>query len=183
MKDFYEKTIASTEVFSGRILNLRVETVELPNGEKATRELVEHKDAVAVLPVTQQGNMVFVKQYRKALEMALLEIPAGLLEEGEDPSEAANRELQEEIGLKPLDLVKIGEIWPSAGFSDEKTCLFLATEFEESKLPQDDDEFLQIVKIPIPTVKMLYMTGKIRDAKTYAALGFFFSLYNGIIEK
>jgi len=178
MKDFYEKTIASTEIFSGRILNLRVETVVLPNGEEATRELVAHKDAVAILPVTEEGHMIFVKQYRKALDIVLLEIPAGLLEEGEDPSEAASRELQEEIGLKPLDLFKIGEIWPSAGFSDEKTCLFVATEFEESKLPQDEDEFLEIVRIPIPTVKMLYMTGKIRDAKTYAALGFFFSLYN-----
>ncbi|NLN96885.1 MAG: NUDIX hydrolase [Eubacteriaceae bacterium] len=178
MKEFYEKTIASTEIFSGRILNLRVETVALPNGQEATRELVEHKDAVAVLPITEEGHMVFVKQYRKALDIVLLEIPAGLLEEGEDPFEAASRELQEEIGLKPLDLIKIGEIWPSAGFSDEKTCLFIATEFEESKLPQDEDEFLEIVRIPIPTVKMLYRTGKIRDAKTHAALGFFFSLYN-----
>lgn len=130
--DFFEKTVESQPIFSGRILDLKVDTVELPNGVRSTRELIKHKDAVAVLPV-KDGCIWFVKQYRKAVETALTEIPAGLMEEGENPKETATRELQEEIGLKPLDLRLMGEMITSAGFSNEKVFLFIATDFIESK--------------------------------------------------
>lgn len=97
---FFEKTIASKEIYNGRILNLKVDEVELPDGGTSFRELVDHKQGVGILPV--RGNrIIFVRQFRKAIEKVILEIPAGLVEAGEDPKEAAVRELQEEIGLKP----------------------------------------------------------------------------------
>lgn len=172
--EFFEKTIERKEIFSGRILKLNVDTVELPDGNTSTRELVDHKDAVAILPV-KDGSILFVKQFRKAIESVITEIPAGLMEEGEDIFETASRELQEEIGLKPLDLRFLGDMWPSPGFSNEKTAIFVATEFTVSPKPADDDEFLTIVEIPIPTVRALYFAGKFTDAKTVCALGRYFS--------
>ncbi|SDX76981.1 NUDIX hydrolase [Eubacterium barkeri] len=172
--DFYEPTIETKEIFSGRILNLRVDTIALPDGKTSLREIVDHKDAVAILPIVDDC-MVFVKQFRKAIETVLTEIPAGLMEVGENIFETASRELQEEIGLKPMDLKYLGDMWPSPGFTNEKTALFMATQFEEEALEADDDEFIQIIRIPIPTVRALYLSGKFTDAKTACALGRYFS--------
>lgn len=167
---FFENTVESKNIFNGRILNLKVDTVVLPNGAQSTREIVDHKDAVAILPI-KDGCIWFVRQFRKAIETTITEIPAGLVEIGEDPEETAIRELQEEIGLKPLNIEFIGEMFPSAGFSNEKVSIFTATEFLPSKKALDEDEFLDIVKIPIPTVELLFRLGKFRDAKTVCALG------------
>lgn len=171
----FEKTIASEEIYNGRILNLKVDKVALPDGTYSTRELVDHKDGVAVLPV-RGDRIVFVRQFRKAIERVILEIPAGLIELGEDPECAAVRELQEEIGLKPLTLFALGKMWPSPGFCNEVTNLYLATEFTPSVKAPDDDEFIEIVEMPIRTVKALYLRGMFSDAKTACALGRFFSM-------
>ena len=172
---FFEKTIASKEIYNGRILNSKVDEVELPDGGTSFRELVDHKQGVGILPV--RGNrIIFVRQFRKAIEKVILEIPAGLVEAGEDPKEAAVRELQEEIGLKPLDLHFLGEMWPSPGFTNEVTTLFMASQFVIEPRKQDDDEFIEIVEMPIRTVRALYLKGKFSDAKTACVLGRFFSL-------
>lgn len=172
---FYEKTIARQEIFKGRILNLWVDTVQLQDGHTSYREIVDHKNAVAVLPVVND-QIFFVKQFRKAVEKVLTEIPAGLIEADELAETAAVRELQEEIGLKPKKLVFLGKMLPSPGFTNETTMLYYADSFEESRLEPDDDEFIQVVKMPVRTVKKLFQQGKFSDAKTACALGYFFSL-------
>ncbi|MDD2414432.1 MAG: NUDIX hydrolase [Eubacteriaceae bacterium] len=172
--DLYEKTLTSKTLYNGRILNLRQETIQLPDGSQALREIVDHKNGVGVLPI--QGDcIVFVKQFRIAIHSELLEIPAGLMEDGENPEETATRELQEEIGLKPLNLKYYGRIWPTPGCCNELTHLFIASRFEELPLEQDDDEFIQLVKIPVRTVKALYLNGYFTDAKTACILGYYFS--------
>ncbi len=171
----FEKTIASEEIYNGRILNLKVDQVSLPDGSTSMRELVDHKDGVAVLPV-KGDRIIFVKQFRKAIERVILEIPAGLVEPGENPEAAAVRELQEEIALKPQNLYALGKMWPSPGFCNEVTSLYLATEFTDSYKEPDDDEFIEMVEMPIRTVKALYLRGMFNDAKTACALGRFFSM-------
>lgn len=172
--EFNEKTIASKKIYEGRILSLRVDEVELPDGRKSTRELVDHKSGVGILSLKDE-RVIFVRQFRKAIERVILEIPAGLVEDGEFPFEAARRELQEEIKLNPLDLMCLGPIWPSPGFTNEVTTLFMATQFEPKPKEQDEDEFIEIVEIPIRTVRKLYFNGMFIDAKTACALGRFFS--------
>lgn len=160
--------------YNGRILDFHVDEVELPNGKTSLREIVDHKNAVAIL-VRRGENFVFVKQYRYAIDEEILEIPAGLLESGETPEVAAERELQEEIGLKPLKLHWYANVYPSPGFTDEMTSLYYADEFTESKLEPDDDEFIKIVYLPIEKVKEMYLKGEFEDAKTVCALGYYFS--------
>lgn len=173
--NFGEKTIDSKTLYRGKILNLKIDEVVLPDGNHAVRELVEHKNGVAILPV-KADKIIFVRQYRKAIEQVLLEIPAGLVEEGEDAETAAVRELQEEIGLKPTDLQCMGEMLPSPGFCDEVTTLYIASEFIEEARQQDDDEFIEVVEMPVKEVREAYLKGKFSDAKTSCALGRFFSL-------
>ncbi|MEF9918986.1 MAG: NUDIX hydrolase [Eubacterium sp.] len=171
---FFEKTITSKEIYHGRILDLKVDEVELPDGNTSSRELVDHKNGVAVLPV-RDSRIIFVRQFRKAIEKVILEIPAGLIETGEFPKEAAIRELKEEIGLRPTDLRLLGDMLPSPGFCTEVTTLFIASQFVVEPKKQDDDEFIEVVEIPIRTVRALYLHGKFTDAKTACALGHFFS--------
>lgn len=172
--DLTEKTIDSKSIYQGKILNLKLNTVLLPNGKTAKREIVEHKNGVGVLPVTGD-DMIFVKQFRPAIGSDLLEIPAGLVEDGESPEATGIRELREEIGLKPVKLEACGRIWPTPGCCDEQTFLFIATQFEKAPLEQDADEFIETVKLPIVAVKKLYDANLFTDAKTVAALGYYFS--------
>lgn len=171
----YEKTLKTKEIFNGRIVKLRVDDVELPDGSLSKREIITHQGAVAVLAVKDQ-QMIFVKQYRIAVEKVLTEIPAGILESGESPEAAAVRECQEEIGYKPLDLFKLGEFYPTPGYCSEKITLFCATEFIYDPKEADADEFLSVVKIPVRTARALFLNGFFMDGKTAAALGYFFSL-------
>src|SRR5258707_11024170 len=106
-----EKVIDSKEIYRGRVVHLVVDTVEMPNGQKATREVVRHSGAVAIVPVNDQGQIVMVRQYRHPIGRVLLEIPAGMLNEGEDPAVGARRELQEEIGFKPGQMDKLGAVY------------------------------------------------------------------------
>lgn len=174
MKQF-EKTIKSEEIYDGRIVKLRVDEVELPDGSFSKREIVTHQGAVAVL-VIKDGQMLFVKQYRIASQQLLTEIPAGILEIGEDPEDAAIRECQEEIGYRPLNLFKLGEFIPTPGYCTEKITLFCATELIWDPLEEDADEFIRVVKIPIRTARTLFINGQFIDGKTVAALGYYFSI-------
>lgn len=168
------KVLDSNRIYEGKILNLRVDSVELPDGGHTKREIVEHKNGVGILPV-DHAMMIFVQQYRDAVGSDLLEIPAGLVEVGEDPKTTASRELQEEIGLKPLNLMPCGFVYPTPGCCDERTYLFIANQFEAHRLEADDDEFIHVVRLPIETVRKMYDHHEFIDAKTVSALGYYFS--------
>lgn len=165
-----EKTLAQKTVYTGRILNLRVDDVELPGGNRAIREVVEHRPAVGILPVLEDGTVLLIRQYRYAVGEDMLEIPAGIVEGNEPFDDAARRELQEEVGYFPEHLREIGRIYNSPGFSTELMALFVATGLRPSKLQEDDDEFITVVPVAKEEIPALITGGKLKDAKTFAAL-------------
>lgn len=172
-----EKTLKSDMIYEGKILNLRVDTIELNNKMYVKREIVEHNNAVAIIALDKDLNMFFVRQYRKAVEEALLEIPAGIIENNEEPKEAAMRETMEEIGLKPLNLEFLFDRYSSPGFSNESINFFLATDFVEEKLESDEDEILAVEKYSIKEAVKMIERFEISDLKTiigvyYAAMHF-----------
>lgn len=173
MKKFEEKTIESETIFEGKVVKLQVDRVKLPNGKVSKRELIKHPGAVAVIPVTDEGKMVFVEQYRKPLERSLVEIPAGKLEAGESPEATAHRELEEETGYLADELTYITSFYTSPGFADELIHLYLATGLKKSAQPKeaDEDEFVEILECTLQEAQKLMEEKKIYDAKTaYAVL-------------
>ncbi len=160
-----EETIRSKIVFSGKILNLRVDEVTLPNGKVTSREIVEHRGAVAIVAV-KGDRVVMVRQYRKPVEEELLEIPAGTLEEGESPVECAKRELVEETGLYPLKLREVFKFYSSPGFCSEVLYLYFSDEFEQRVAQTDEDEFLNVEEVLLSDVSRLLEEGAFKDSKT-----------------
>lgn len=165
-----DKTVSSRLIYQGKVINLRLDEVLLPDGHKASREVVEHPGAVAVLAVGQGGETYFVRQYRQAVAENLLEIPAGKLEPGESPADCAVRELAEEAGVKPGELRQMAMYYSSPGFASEKLFLYLATGLEPTEARPQADEDLQVVKIPFPEALSMAREGKIADGKTLIAL-------------
>ncbi|MCR4819134.1 MAG: NUDIX hydrolase [Fretibacterium sp.] len=165
-----ERQAISRRLYEGKILNLRVDDVLMPSGRTAVREVVEHKHAVGMLAVTDRDSVLLVRQYRYAVDEEMLEICAGMIEEGEDPLETAAREMQEELGIKPGTLTRIGGFYATPGFCTEFMTLFLAEDLTSSVLPQDDDENVSTVEVPFADVPRLLTDGRIRDSKTFAAL-------------
>ena len=168
--DIEEICVDEKRIFDGKILSVRCDHVRTPSGHIATREVVEHKAAVGMIAVTKRKSVLLVRQYRYAVHEATLEVCAGLIEQGEDPAQAAEREMQEELNVKAGKLFRIGEFYASPGFCTEMFTLFLAEELEESSLPQDDDENVSVVEIPFKDIPIMIREGKIRDSKTFAAL-------------
>lgn len=166
----YEKTLEISNIYLGKVINLDIETVLLPNNKKAKREIVRHPGAVAILPINDRGEIYFVRQYRKAIDMELLEIPAGKIENGEEPKNCALRELQEEIGFTADKLTFIGEFYTSPGFADEKIYIYKAEELTQSRLKMDEDEFINIIKCDKYEAIEMIKKGMIKDAKTVLAL-------------
>ena len=165
-----ERTISSQRVFQGRIVGVRVETVAIPDGGEATREIVEHGDSVVVVPMTDEGEVVLVRQYRKAIERTLLEAPAGGLEEGESPEEAVARELQEETGYRAERLVRLGGFWTTPGFCTEYMHAYLATGLHPGTATPEEDERIQVERLPLTRALEMVRSGEIEDAKSVAAL-------------
>lgn len=165
-----EKKIASDLIYDGRVVHLYLDTVQLPNGNSAKREIVRHPGAVAIVPLDADGNVILVTQYRHAAGRLLLEIPAGTLNPGEDPDVCAVRELQEEIGYKPGKLQKLGGIFLAPGYSTEYIHLYLATDLIESRLHMDEDEFIEVSRLPVSEVQRRIQSGDIADAKTISAM-------------
>jgi ADP-ribose pyrophosphatase len=165
-----EKVVASEPIYRGKLVNLDALTVELPNGEQALREIVLHPGAVAMVPLLPTGEVMLVRQYRAAARKSLLEIPAGTLEPGEDPLVAAARELQEETGYKPGALARLGGEYTAPGYTSEFIHLFLATDLTESRLPGDDDEFLEVIRLPFAEALRRVESGEIEDGKTLIGL-------------
>lgn len=168
--ELYEKKLTSKQIFDGKVVKLYVDTVELPDGSEAIREIVRHPGAVCVIPVTKDMDVVTVKQYRYAFEQIMLEIPAGKLELGEDPFEAVKRELEEESGVVAGKIEYLGEIFTTVAIFDEKIHLYLATELEFKDAHPDDDEFLEVENIPLEKLYEMVMNGEIKDAKTQIAI-------------
>jgi len=172
LKHLEEKTISKEKLFSGKVIDLYLEDVELPNGKTGKREIVKHPGAVAVLALTDEENIILVKQYRKALERTIVEIPAGKLEKGEKPEYTGLRELEEETGYTAAKLEKITAFYTSPGFADELVHLYLAEELTplEEKRELDEDEFVEVMEVPLTGALKLMETQDIYDAKTAYAV-------------
>ncbi len=164
-----ERTIKSEIIYTGRILQLEVATVELPDGSTSTRELIRHNGACAVLPV-KDDKFIMVKQYRKALEAEILEIPAGKLEAGEDPQLCAIRELKEETGYLAGQLEPLHDLYMAAGYSSEVIHIYLAENLTFSEASPDEDEFVYPVEMDMDEVYTMIVNGEIKDAKTVCAV-------------
>lgn len=161
-----EKTLETQYIFRGRIVNLRVDKVELASGKIATREIVEHPGAVAIVALTSTAEVVLIRQYRKALEETLWEIPAGKLEPGEEPQACAVRELAEETGFRAAFWEKLATFYTSPGFASEILHLYLARALEAGEQCLDPDETIRTHLVPLPEALEMVATGDIRDAKT-----------------
>ena len=168
--DKTEKTLASSPIFDGRIIRVHHNRVLCPNGKEAMREVVEHRGGVAVVAVTEADEVYLVRQYRYAVGCELLEVPAGKLEAGEDPAQAIRRELEEEIGMTAKEWQPLGFIYPSCGYCSEKIYLYLAKGLTATQAHPDEDEFLDIVRLPRAQVMAMCRDGRIRDAKTVCAI-------------
>jgi len=151
-------------------LNLRVDHVAWPDGKTHLREVVEHRGAAAIVPVTQDKNVVLVRQYRYAVGTELLEIPAGTLEPGETPKECAVRELEEETGYKAREFKKIMEVFMVPGYSTEKITLYLAEGLVKSKMQTEEDEKITVETIPLDSALDKVRSGEICDAKSVCGL-------------
>ena len=165
-----ERQVSTEPIFDGRIIQVRVDTVSLANGRQATREVVEHAAAVVIVPIDSDDNVVLVRQYRYPVGEALLEAPAGIIEGSELPDDCAQRELQEETGYRSGDMRSMGGFWSSPGFCTEFMHAYIAKDLTPSKLEADEDENIQVEKIPLSQVADLIRSGEIRDAKTIAVL-------------
>lgn len=167
---FEEKTVDSTTYFDGRIIKLKVDTVVLPDGRSATRELVNHPGGVGIIALDKDDMVYMVRQYRKPYDEIVLEIPAGKLNYGEDPFQCGKRELKEEVGVTADNFECLGVYYPTPGFCDEKITLYLATDLQYGNTNPDDDEYLEIEKYKIDDLYTMVMNNEIHDAKTAIAI-------------
>ncbi len=161
-----EKTLSKQVIFEGRIITVHEDKVELPNGELASREVVEHPGGVAVVAVDEENNVYMVRQFRYPFQKVLLEIPAGKLNYGEDPFTCGVRELQEETGLKAEKFDFLGSFMVSPGFCGEKIHIYLARGLSSGEMNLDPDEFLEVEKHPISELMDQIMNNEIEDGKT-----------------
>ena len=165
-----EELVSSETVFEGRVLQVRIDEVRLSTGRVVSREVVGHGDSVVVVPIDGEGNVVLVRQYRHAIGRSLLEAPAGGVEEGEDPADCVQRELQEETGYLSRDLRALGAFWLAPGYSAEYMHAYVARDLVPSSLEADPDEQIQVEKVPMSRAEEMIRTGEIQDGKTIAAL-------------
>lgn len=162
--------LSSKQVFQGRTIRLDVDRVRLPNDRESDLEIVHHPGAAAIVPVLENGDVLLIRQYRYATGGWLLEIPAGKLDPGEDPAHCARRETEEETGYRPSELRPLGWVWTSPGFLDEKIWLYLATGLEPTAQSMDEDEVLEIERMPFREAVDKALSGEIHDVKSALAL-------------
>lgn len=168
--EHYEKTISSKEIYSGRVVKLRLDEVELENGNITTREVIHHSGGVAVLALDDDDNILFVRQFRYPYAEALLELPAGKLNEGEDAYSCGLRELEEETGYAAGTYEFMAKAYPTPGYTDEVLHLYTAGNLTRTKQHLDDDEFLTVERIPYKQAVEMCLNGEIKDAKTLIAI-------------
>lgn len=169
---FEERTLSTESIYSGKIISVQVDEVELPDGKRAKRELVKHPGAVAVIALTAEGKLVLVEQYRKALERSMFEIPAGKIEPEEEPELTAIRELEEETGYRAKSFRFLQTFATSPGFADEIIHLYIAEQLEKVDQPAagDEDEFIEIAEVTVEEADAMIADGRIFDAKTITAV-------------
>ena len=165
-----EKKLSSQQLYRGRAVSLRMDTVEKSDGKTTTREVVEHSNCVAVVVVDEQGNVLLVRQYRYPVGKFLLEIPAGGIDPNEEPIDCVRRELQEEIGYYPQKIEELGGFYSVPGYGTEYLHCYLATDLVPSRLIAEDSEGIEVVRVPISKITQLITSGEICDAKSIAAL-------------
>ncbi|TDL34676.1 NUDIX hydrolase [Jeotgalibacillus sp. S-D1] len=172
MKKFEEKTIVKEVLYEGKIINLQIETVTLPNGKTSKREIIKHPGAVCVIALTEENKLIMVEQYRKALERSVLEIPAGKLEPGEEPIITAARELEEETGYGSENLVHLISFYTSPGFADELVHVYVAKNLYkiENARGADEDEFVELQELTLEEAEKCVADQRIFDAKTAYAV-------------
>jgi len=165
-----EKLLSSETLYEGKIINLKKCTVELENGSTAIREIVEHRGGVSVLALDDRDQVLFVRQFRFPYGQVLLELPAGKLEQGEDPAACGLRELEEETGYTCGELCSLGQVYPTPGYVTEVLHLYLAKDLVRSRQRLDEDEFLTVEKIPFQKALELCVNGGIKDGKTAVSI-------------
>ena len=165
-----EKTIDSREIFKGRIIRVRLDTVRLPNGKEGIREVVEHPGGVAILAIDSEERVLLVRQYRYPFERVMTEVPAGKREPGEPPFITAQRELQEEVGATADTWTELGTLIPSPGCYGETLYLYMAQDLHFGATHPDEDEFLEPLRVPLDEAVRQCMDGTLTDAKTEAAV-------------
>jgi ADP-ribose pyrophosphatase len=166
VEKFEEKEMSSKRIFDGRLLGLRVDTVELPNNIQSTREIVEHPGAVAVIALTKDNEMVLVRQFRRPTGEVLLEVPAGVPQKGEKGEDAARRELEEETGYHAKKVTKAWEAYTTPGYSNELIQYYIAQDMNLMRTHADEDEFVEAELVDFDLCLDLVKTGKIKDNKT-----------------
>ena len=170
LESMMETTVKSETIYDGKIITLKVNTVELPNMKYAKREIALHARGVGIIALTDRGTMFMVRQYRAGVGEVLLEIPAGLVDPGESPQEAAVRELQEEIDRQPEKMVYLLDAYSSPGFTNEKLSLFLAQDLKYSPKEVDATEFLKVEEYPVEELFEMVKNFDIVDAKSIIAI-------------
>ena len=167
LNDLEEKTLSSSAIFDGKVLHVRLDEISLPNGKPSTREYCHHNGAVCVIPITDEGEVICVRQYRYPFHEDLLEIPAGKLDSpDEDPFDAVRRELREETGAVAKSITYLGKYYPSPAILDECIHMYLAEGLTFGDTDFDDDEFMESVRVPLDSLVEMILDGKIRDGKT-----------------
>ena len=164
-----ERLLGREQVYRGRAVGLRVDTVEKPSGRRTTREIVEHGDCVAVVALEGE-NVLLVRQFRHAVGLSLLEVPAGGINPGEEPEDCVRRELREETGYLPQKVEGLGGFYSAPGYCTEYLHLYLATDLIPSPLQAEDTEDIELVRVPITDIPTLITSGEIQDAKSIAGL-------------
>lgn len=169
--NLHEEMTASEEIFRGHVVHLFRDTVRLPNGKSAPRETVRHVGAVCVVPMTDDGRVIVERQFRYPLNEIITEIPAGKLDsKAEDRLAAAKRELAEETGYTAEEWIDLGDYYPAAAYTDERITMYLAKGLRKGERNLDEDEFLDVMAVPLQELVGDIMAGRIADGKTQAAI-------------
>ena len=180
MKDLSERRLSSSLVYDGKLLKVRSDTVRLPDGGTAEREWIEHPGAVAVIALTDSGELVMERQHRYSLGRDMIEIPAGKIDPGEDPLATAKRELQEETGYTAAQWRHVATIHIAIGYSNERIELYLAKRLKQEIARLDAEEFLEVFTLPLATALAWVREGKITDSKTVSGLFWAEKVLNGV---
>ena len=165
-----KKIINSNTVYRGKIVNLRLDTVINADSHESIREVVEHSNCIAIVAIDEKDRVLLVRQFREAIGKTSLEIPAGGIEPGEDPTQAMQRELREETGYQASHTCKMGGFYSSPGYSTEYLYLYLATGLQEAPLYAEDTAEIELIRIPIQQIPRFIASGEISDAKSVAGL-------------
>jgi len=168
--ELIEKELKSNLIYDGRIIKVKNDDVVLPNGANSKREYVEHPGGATILALDEEENVYLIRQFRYAYREVIWEAPAGKLEKGEDPKEAAKRELEEEIGMIAGKIEDFGLVYPSPGYTNEHLYIYVATDLKKSKQHLDDTEFLNVYKMPFKEALDKVTSGEITDGKTAYAI-------------